>query len=80
MTVPLEGATALTAALMMAVSPITGPCEARTVLLCSSTGETHHMLLWDEDDAPLPQSGASKACHACMTERRKAGGKTPRRG
>ncbi|MEZ5654702.1 MAG: hypothetical protein R3E04_02255 [Sphingobium sp.] len=79
MIAPLEGVAAFGAALMMAVSPITGPCEGRTVQLCSASGETRHILLWDEDDAPLPQSGDGKACHACMTDRKKAGKKTPRR-
>lgn len=68
---PVDGAAAFAAAMMMAASPVTGTCEGRTVTLCTGSGETHEMLVWD-DEAPLSGPGISKACHACMTDRRKS--------
>ncbi len=74
MTTLADGLPALGAAIMMAASPITGPCEGRTVQLCNGSGEVHHMLIWDEE-GPLSGTGsgnsAGKACHACTLEKRR---------
>ncbi len=55
---------------MMGISPLVGDCEGREVTLCSSTGETHQAIIWD-DEGPLPQQSGSKACHACTFDERK---------
>jgi hypothetical protein len=71
----LEGAAALSAALMMAASPITGDCTARVMTLCTGDGETRTMLVWDGGTAPSPrqdQPSNGKACHACLQNKRKA--------
>lgn len=70
----LEGAPALTAALMLAASPITGECTARVMTLCTGDGEARTMLVWDEGSGPArPQNPSSgKACHACLPNKRKA--------
>jgi len=65
----LASAAAAAAAAMMTVSPLVGDCEGREVLLCSGSGETHRAIVWD-DEGPLPQPSASKACHACTFERK----------
>lgn len=78
MTSPVDGAAAFAAAMMMAVSPVTGACEGRTVTLCTGSGETNEMLVWD-DEAPLSGSGIGKACHACMPDRRKSKYNRPHR-
>jgi len=69
-----EGLPALGAALMMAASPVTGPCEGRMVQLCTGSGEVRHMLIWDEE-APSREPAANKACHACTPEQRRRTGK-----
>lgn len=68
-----DGLAALMAATMLAASPITGDCRARTISLCTGNGEVHSMLVWDQDSTPQPrQSGPSnKACHACTFDKRK---------
>lgn len=66
----LASAAAACAAAMMSLSPLVGDCEGREVLLCSSTGETHRAVIWD-DEGPLPQPAGSKACHACTFDQRK---------
>ena len=70
----LEGAPALTAALMLAVSPVTGDCTARVMTLCTGDGESRTMLVWDEGSTPTrPQNPSSgKACHVCLPNKRKA--------
>lgn len=71
----LEGVMALGAATMLAASPITGDCEARIISLCNGDGEVHNMLVWDQDTSPAQPrqpSPSSKACHACMLDKRKA--------
>lgn len=65
------GAAALAAAMMMALSPVTGPCEGRALLLCDGSGVSHRVLVWDEE-APMPgPQNAGKACHACTFDKRK---------
>lgn len=74
MVISVESMTACTAAFMLALSPITGSCEGRTLLLCSGDNERQIIFVWD-DEGPLPprsHKGASKACHACMFDKRKA--------
>lgn len=74
MTTLADGLPALGAALMMAASPITGPCEGRTVQLCTGEGEIHHMLIWDEENPLSGNStgtGVGKACHACTLDKRR---------
>lgn len=66
----LASTAAAAAATMLSISPLVGDCEGREVLLCSSSGETHRAIVWD-DEGPLPQPSASKACHACTFDERK---------
>lgn len=76
MAAPLDSLSALCASVMLAASPITGDCQARTISLCTGDGEVHSMLVWDQDTTPQPRpSGpSSKACHACAFEKRKMQG------
>lgn len=69
-----DGLTALAAAAMMAASPITGECRARTISLCTGDGLVHTVLIWDQDGSPQPRptGSANKACHACLPDKRKA--------
>lgn len=73
MTTLADGLPALVAAIMLAASPVTGPCEGRMVQLCTGGDQVRHMLIWDENE-PWPGSsgsGAGKACHACTMEKRR---------
>jgi len=66
----LESLMATTAAMMMAITPITGECEGRVLLMCHPDGRTQKILVWD-DQAPLPEANSGKACHACTFEKKK---------
>lgn len=68
-----ETCAAFAAAAMLAISPITGDCQARTLSLCTGDGAVHTLLVWDQDTAPQPRQPASpgKACHACVLDKRK---------
>tara|TARA_R110000782_G_scaffold167129_3_gene259083 strand:- start:3724 stop:3963 length:240 start_codon:yes stop_codon:yes gene_type:complete len=74
MTTPFEIGTALAAAMMMAASPVTGPCEGRVVTLCSGDGSYHKIMIWDRE-APLPGPEVGKACHACAFDKKRMGRK-----
>ncbi len=71
-----DGLLALVAATMLAASPITGDCQARTISLCTGDGEVHTMLVWDQDMTPRQRqpSPSNNACHACVLDKRKAQG------
>lgn len=72
MAASVEGLMSLAATFMLALSPVTGPCEARTFLYCGSNNVTHRILVWDENNPLQPQPrNAGKACHACMFDNRK---------
>ena len=74
MTGPAETVLVLSATAMMAISPVSGSGEGRVLQLCHPDGSARKILVWD-DEAPLSGPNASKACHACVIEKRK-----PRRG
>ncbi len=76
MVASFDSLSALCASVMLAASPITGNCEARSISLCTGDGEVHRMLVWDQDTTPQPRQPApsSKACHACVLDKRKAQG------
>lgn len=76
MAASFDSLSALCASMMLAASPITGDCRARTLSLCTGDGEVHAMLVWDQGTTPQPrESGPSgKACHACVLDKRKAQG------
>jgi hypothetical protein len=72
MAASVESLMSCAAAFMLALTPITGPCEARTFLYCSGDNITHRILLWDEKNPLQPQPHSpGKACHACMFDNRK---------
>ena len=72
MTGLFEALAAYAASAMMAMSPVTGSCEGRVVSLCDGSGTVHSVMIWD-DEGSFPESqGGTKACHACLAEKRKA--------
>lgn len=74
MVASVESITACTAAFMLALSPVIGSCEGRTLLLCNGDNGRHIIFVWDDEGPlpPQPRKEASKACHACMFDKRKA--------
>lgn len=69
-----EGLAAFAAAAMMAVSPITGDCQARTLSLCTGDRVVHTLVVWDQDGSTQPRSPtpSNKGCHACVLDKRKS--------
>lgn len=79
MTGALEAFMASSAAMMMAITPVTGECEGRVLLMCHPDGRTQKILVWD-GEAPLPETSNGKACHACTFEKKKPGKRKNRSG